>query len=178
MDEELQQRTSPTTAFDLTVAEVLEASPGPFFALSRDWRFLYLNAAAEPLLGRPAADLLDKVVWDEFAEAVDSPFFAEYSRAMRDEVTVNFTAFYPPLERWFAVQAVPQRLGLSVFFHDVTSLKQAEEHSARSVSTHASLRTVATAVAAEADPEMVFERSAALYRLLVATCHRLMLSAR
>jgi PAS domain S-box-containing protein len=98
---------------DLTVEEVLEHLPDPLLALGVDWTILYVNAAAEQLLNCHAEELVGTNIWEAFPEAVESR--VEYARAMRDSVTVQFTEFYEPLGRWFSVQAVPQRMGLSVF---------------------------------------------------------------
>lgn len=150
-----RQQTVPLP--DVTVCEVLRAAPDAVMALGADWRVLYLNEAAEQLLTWRAADLIGKVFWDEFAHADDSPFFAELQRAMREGAAVSVTALCEPSSRWLTVQAVPLRHGLSLFFHDVTADKDTEERLRRLASRHASLQTVATAVAKEADSKVVFE---------------------
>ncbi len=143
--------------FALTVEEVLGVAPDAFVSVDGDWRFVYVNEAAESLLDRRAADLLGKDLWDEFPDAVDSTFSREYERAVREQATVRFTEFFAPLGRWFEVQAVPQRLGLSIFFHDVTTLREAEQRAARLAARHASLQVVTTAMAAGADQATFFD---------------------
>ncbi len=64
-----------------------------FFALDRDWRFTYLNSAAERLPQRTRADLLGGSIWEQFPAAVGSTFEAEYRRAAADRVTVQFEAY-------------------------------------------------------------------------------------
>jgi PAS domain S-box-containing protein len=110
-----------------TAAEVLESISDAFFALDREWRFTYLNSAAERLLQRTRADLLGGNIWEEFPAAVGSAFEAEYRRAAADRVTVQFEAYYPPpLDSWYAVRAYPTPTGLAVYFRDDTDLRQAE----------------------------------------------------
>lgn len=41
-----------------------------FFILDRQWRFTYVNSAAECLLQREHKTLLGKIIWHEFKEAV------------------------------------------------------------------------------------------------------------
>lgn len=105
---------------------ILESITDAFFALDHDWRFTYVNQEAERLLGRPREALLGRNIWEEFAEAVGSTFYREYHRAIREQTTVQFEEFYPPLAGWFEVQAYPSTDGLSVYFRNVNERKQAE----------------------------------------------------
>jgi len=103
-----------------SAARILESITDAFFALDADWRFTYVNAQAERLLARPRTELVGRVVWDEFPDAVGSVFEREYKRAAAARSTASFEAFFPPLGSWFEVRAFPADSGLSVFFHDIT----------------------------------------------------------
>ena len=46
------------------VTRVLEAMPAGFYSLDREWRFTYVNAEAERLLGRSRDELLGRVLWE------------------------------------------------------------------------------------------------------------------
>ncbi len=117
----------PTEPGALRASEVLSSITDAFFALDRDWRFTYVNPQAEPLLERAPADLVGKVVWDEFPEAVGTPFWEAYQQAVATGEVAEFDAFFEPLDRHFAVRAYPFSGGLSVYFADVTARKRAEE---------------------------------------------------
>ena len=106
----------------------LESITDAFFTLDREWNFTYLNSEAERQLHRPRGELLGRNVWREFPAAVGSPYESEYRRAMTDNVTVGFEAYYPaPLDLWFEVRAFPSEEGLAVYFHDVTAARRARE---------------------------------------------------
>jgi diguanylate cyclase (GGDEF)-like protein/PAS domain S-box-containing protein len=100
------------------------------FFLDPDWRFTYLNSAAETLLERTAEDLIGRCVWDEFPEAMGSPIEEEYRRAAASGEPSVLEAFYEPLDRWFDIRAFPDSLGLAVFFRDVTERHRVEEERA------------------------------------------------
>src|SRR5262245_30709188 len=110
-----------------SAAEVLESVSDAFFALDRDWRFIYLNGAAERLLRRGRGELLGKNVWEEFPEAVGTAFYREYHRAVADGLPAEFEEFYAPLDGWFAVRAFPAPGGLAVYFQNVTQRRRREE---------------------------------------------------
>ncbi|PSB57315.1 histidine kinase, partial [filamentous cyanobacterium CCP1] len=111
----------------IQITNILESITDAFFALDQEWRFTYLNRQAEALLQRRREDLLGRVLWDEFSEAIDLAFYREYHRAVAEQVTVQFEAFYPPLNQWFEVHAYPARDGLSVYFRNINQRKEAEQ---------------------------------------------------
>jgi len=113
---------------DARVARVLESMPAAFFSLDRDWRFTYVNAEAERLLGRPREDLQGGDLWELFPAAVGSDFDLHYRRAVDTGELALFQAYYPPpLDSWYEVRAWPSADGLAVYFLDVTQRRQAEE---------------------------------------------------
>jgi diguanylate cyclase (GGDEF)-like protein/PAS domain S-box-containing protein len=110
------------------LAMTLESITDGFFTLDREWRFTFLNNAAERQLQRTRADLLGKIIWDEFKEVVDTASDREYRQAMRTMRTAEFEQYYPPLGKWFEARAYPSDEGLAVYFRDVTERKVAEIH--------------------------------------------------
>ncbi|WP_420130358.1 PAS domain S-box protein [Longimicrobium sp.] len=109
------------------VTTILESITDAFFAVNREWRFTYVNHEAERLLQRSREELLGRVVWNEFPEAVGATFEREYHRAVQEQTTVQFEEYFAPLDAWFDVRAYPTSDGLSVYFSNVTQRKQAEQ---------------------------------------------------
>lgn len=105
----------------------LESMSDAFFTLDSEWRFVYMNAQAEKVLFRKRTELLGKVIWDEFPAALNSQFEFEYRRATAEQTTVRFSEFYPPLGKWFEVNAYPSAGSLAVYFRDITETLQREE---------------------------------------------------
>jgi PAS domain S-box-containing protein len=106
--------------------DILESIGDAFFALDHDWKFIYLNENAEPLLTRTRAELLGTSIWDAFPEIVGSTFEHEYRRAIREQVVAGFEEYFEPFDKWFQVRAYPWRRGLAVYFTDVSSRVRAE----------------------------------------------------
>ena len=118
---------------ELGVARVLEAMPAGFYSLDADWRFTYVNAQAEALLGVGRDQLLGQVLWDAFPAAVSSAFEEHYRSAVASGVPVSFDAYYPaPLDGWYELRAWPTSEGLSVYFLEVTDRRRAQDQAQRS----------------------------------------------
>ncbi|MCP8617892.1 sensor domain-containing protein [Salirhabdus salicampi] len=101
--------------------DTFESMTSAFLSLDKNWRLTYANSNALKLLEKNANDIIGKIIWDEFPEAVGSTFHINYYKALNDQVEVHFEEYYEPLEAWFEVRAFPTKYGLSVYFHDVTS---------------------------------------------------------
>ncbi|HEU4952086.1 MAG TPA: PAS domain S-box protein [Holophagaceae bacterium] len=106
--------------------ESVEQISDAFLTMDAEWRFLYLNAEAEQLLGRSRRELVGQVAWEAFPEAKGSVFQKEYERAVKEQRTVVFEAPYDPIGRWLRITAYPSNGGLAVYFQDITDRRRLE----------------------------------------------------
>jgi PAS domain S-box-containing protein len=117
-----------TVDSEARVSRVLEAMPSAFFHLDPQWRFGYVNAEAERLLGRPRDQLVGGTIWELFPAAVGSDFETFYRGAMESGQPVTFEAYYPePLDAWYEIRSWPSPDGLSVYFLDITERRRSTE---------------------------------------------------
>ncbi|MBX6363882.1 MAG: PAS domain S-box protein, partial [Gemmatimonadetes bacterium] len=112
------------------LSAVLESIQSGFFALDHDWRLTYVNHHAEALFGKPRAEILGRVLWDELPGARDSVFERECRRAASEHVPVAFEEVLA--SAWLEVHAYPSAEGLSVFVDDVTERRRLAENLERS----------------------------------------------
>jgi|GEM_PF-709431 len=108
------------------LTNIIESISDAFFALDNEWRFTYVNHKGEQILGKTQTEILGKNVWELFPEAVDTSFYHEYHRAIKENITVHFEEFYPPFNVWLEVRVYPALNGLSVYMQDITKRKQIE----------------------------------------------------
>ena len=106
--------------------EVLERITDGFYALDREWRFTYVNEAAERILGRDRDDLLGRSLWDVFPRAVETPVYTAFHKAIDKATTVGIEFQAAPGGKWYGVRAYPSPNGLSAFFRDVTAQRRYE----------------------------------------------------
>ncbi|WP_232702436.1 PAS domain S-box protein [Halobacterium wangiae] len=115
------------------VEEIYGRISDAFYALDEEWRFTYLNDRAHELINPEGRTLVGERIWEAFPEAASRQFAEQYERAMSDQETVSFEAYYPePLDAWFEVRAYPSETGLSVYFRDVTERREYERQLAES----------------------------------------------
>lgn len=115
------------------LARLLETMSDAFFSLDPQWRFTFVNPEAEKLLGRPAEQLVGRSIWQEFPESLGSLFEQEYRAAADSGEPQSFEAYYPPLQAWYEVRAWPTPDGLSVYFHEVTTRRLAQQEREQAV---------------------------------------------
>ena len=102
------------------IRSVLERIGDAYIAFDTEWRYTYVNWRAAELAQKPASELIGRCVWDEFPEAVKTPFFSELHRAMREQVPVEFDNYFEPLDRWFENSVYPSPSGVGVYYRDIT----------------------------------------------------------
>jgi PAS domain S-box-containing protein len=107
------------------LGRVLETMSTAFFTLAPDWRFTYVNGAAERMLGRSR----DELVGQLHTPGADAA--GAYRRAAETGEPQSFEQYLPAVDRWFDVRATPSAEGLSVSFHDITGRVRAEQDAAR-----------------------------------------------
>jgi PAS domain S-box-containing protein len=111
---------------------ILESITDAFFALDAEWRFTYINAEAERVMGRPRKKLLGNSILEVFPRVRDSTFYAEGQRAVVEWMAVELEEQIAEVGKWFAVSAYPARDGgLLVYFRDITERKRADEERSR-----------------------------------------------
>jgi len=98
---------------------VLESIADAFYLLDRDWRFTYVNDAAEPLLQTTREHLLGRTLWEAFPDVAGSPFEGPYRDAMENGRVTSAEAYFAPLGTWFDVHTYPWTGGLMVHFRDI-----------------------------------------------------------
>ena len=149
-------------AFDVTgereaatlVTRTLEAMPAGFYSLDREWRFTHVNAEAERLLHATRDELLGRVLWEAFPDALNSVFEESYREAVRTGQPVSFDAYYPPpLDGWYELRAWPSPDGLSVYFLEVTEQRRVQEQAERAAQRLALLASISADLAGGLDQQ-------------------------
>ena len=115
------------------LGNILENISDGFVTLDKTWHYTYINRQAASLFGRSPQDLIGKHIWTEFPEGVGQPFHLAYEKAMVKQIFIQMENYYEPWDRWFENRIYPSPNGISIFFHEITERKQAEQLARESV---------------------------------------------
>jgi diguanylate cyclase (GGDEF)-like protein/PAS domain S-box-containing protein len=124
---ELRESTEALQAMSRKLLGTLEAMADTFYTLDRQWRFTYLNEAAERLLRRSRHELLGKVLWDVFPDLAGTHFGAQYEFAMERRQPLAFEEYYAPLQAWKDVRIFPTEEGLATYTTEISERKRLQE---------------------------------------------------
>ena len=147
---------------------ILESISDQFFALDREFRFTFVNEHGLAEMGRipgrnlGAADVLGRTVWDLFPELVGTTFHHEAQRAVREQAVVEFETRSPVTGRWMDIRLYPSGAGLSIYQHDITERKRAEEELRRRAEQQALVAELGQRALASDDVQSVLEEAVGL----------------
>lgn len=102
-----------------------------FMAFDAEWRFTYVNPRAAEWLGRDAAALAGRKLWEEFPDLSPDVRVAYY-QAAADRQPVRVVEFDAGRGRWVERNVHPYEDGIAVFVQDITERKSFEEALRRS----------------------------------------------
>jgi PAS domain S-box-containing protein len=144
-------------------ARVLEAMSAAFYSVDTSWRFSYVNAEAERLLGRSREELLGGDIWELFPAAAGSDFESHFREAVATGQTATFEAYYPaPLDGWYELRVWPSPDGLAVYFLDITARRAARKRDEASARRSRLVADVTTGLSDTLDVEEAVGRLASL----------------
>jgi diguanylate cyclase (GGDEF)-like protein/PAS domain S-box-containing protein len=103
----------------------IESMSDGFIMMDHDWRVIYINRMAECLMKRSRAQLLDKILWDEFEVLAGGRFYRGCHSAVAEKSAVEFESYAPLFETWLEVRIFPSADVVSVYFRDISSRKAA-----------------------------------------------------
>ena len=108
-------------------ADPLSSVTDAVYRIDRRWRFTYVNAAAQRLLGRRADEMIGRYAFECFPESLGTVIEDEYRAVLLDGRVREFEYFYPPLDRWFEIRAFADAGGLTAFLRDVDDQRRTEQ---------------------------------------------------
>ena len=108
-------------------AALLESITDAFFALDRDWRFIYVNQRALDYYGKRRDELLGRSIWEVFPAAAGTMLHEQYEKALRTQCSATFEIKSVLTGKWVDIRAYPTGQGLAVHFQDVSDRKRAEQ---------------------------------------------------
>lgn len=107
----------------MLLENVLDSITDGFFIADREWRILFWNKAAEAIMRKTKAQLIGKNVWDEFPELKVLRDHIDFKTLLEKNQSIRFREYFPQYRIWADVSAYPSDKNISVYFKDVTEVK-------------------------------------------------------
>lgn len=103
------------------IADIIKDMPDCFYALDKQWRFMFVNKKAEELLLKTSDELLGRVFWDILPQAEGTLLELNCQKATKECIPITFD-FLSSLkaDTWFQITVFPCQFGLSIYFKDIT----------------------------------------------------------
>ncbi len=111
--------------------EVMDAVVDGIICYDHEWRFLFLNRAAERIAGRGREQLLGLELWTAYPETVGSTMEASYRRALEARTIQRFEMYSQPTQSWLEIVVIPTRNRVLITLHDITAQRLVEQRLAR-----------------------------------------------
>ncbi|RAZ81504.1 GAF domain-containing sensor histidine kinase [Planococcus halotolerans] len=123
----VEERTSALYAANKRVNSVVESITDGFFALNKEWEYVYMNQHHFLPGGRRPEDVMGKNIWEVFPEIVDTVIYTEFHRAMHERVTVRFETLSEEEDYWYEVTAYPFDDGICCMLKNIKEKKKYEK---------------------------------------------------
>jgi PAS domain S-box-containing protein len=152
---------------------ILEGIGDAFYALDEDWRFTYINRAAESYFMVPREQMLGKRIWEIFPGSEGTELRQRYEEIAASGVSASFEAEAVSAPgRHLEFHVFPYNRGLGVSFRDWTERRRAEEELRESQAQLSSLAdNLPACMVYQISDEVDFTQRRFLY--LSKTCERL-----
>ena len=124
LNELVLNRTSELKVSENNYRSLIERVSDAFVALDKNWQYTYVNEKAGEILGRESGELLGKNIWQEFPKIADQAFKQACYRAMEIQEYQYVEEYFPQSDKWLENNIYPSKNGLTVFFKDVTEIKE------------------------------------------------------
>jgi PAS domain S-box-containing protein len=115
-----KQAETETRQLANRLTTTLESLTVGFYATDPQWRFIYINAAAERMFERRRADLLGKILWDEFPLLTETVLEDGFRLAVATQRSIVIEGQIRSMPTWVSASAYPSEEGLAVYLRDIT----------------------------------------------------------
>ncbi|WP_194975824.1 PAS domain S-box protein [Aquiflexum lacus] len=108
-------------------SSILESISDNFYALNSKFEFTYMNSSCAELLQVEASDIINENLFDRFPDLKNTLFESQLLETQKTGMPVKFEFFYESYQCWFIESIYPNNDGFSVYFYDITKIKEAEK---------------------------------------------------
>ncbi len=116
------------TQTTITDFSFFDHCPQGFYAISTDWKYIYVNRAGLKMAQKKKSDLVNKNPQELFSDAHSLEFGQAVRRVMQERKARKVEAFYPRYNKWYENVVFPIQDGVGIIAQDITTRKRLEEN--------------------------------------------------
>lgn len=105
------------------ISDILASIQDGFFALDRDWKFIYINKRSANNGNFVPEELIGKNNWNEFSYLIGTELDVNYRKAMDERTPVRFELYSKREQKYYSISIYPTAEGISVYWVDITHQK-------------------------------------------------------
>ncbi|MBL8214002.1 MAG: PAS domain S-box protein [Bryobacterales bacterium] len=150
----LRAQAAESDALHPAAAQLLDSVSDAFFALDSDFRYLWLNRAAERMIGIKREDLTGRLTWDIFPDSRNGPFHTACAQALQTQLPAEFESYYQTWGRWYTNRVYPSPNGLLLYIRDIT--EERRNSTQAELQAHMLAATPDAVIAVDADYRVTF----------------------
>ncbi|SFD71731.1 PAS domain-containing protein [Massilia yuzhufengensis] len=124
----MQQRASDALLrSEAALNSMLDSIGDAFFAIDSDWCITYANHKAGDFVGVDPASAIGRKLLEVAPDLLQSPSLLRYQHAMATRQPETLEEFWEPRQVWLEARVYPNADGISVYFHEITAKRNAEQ---------------------------------------------------
>lgn len=108
------------------INRILESMDDAFFAVDDAGYISYVNEKGAELLGKPVPSLLGRQLWERAPHLKKTALYSHLNQSKGNKQPVQFQWENQDDQSWYQVKAYPSQDLISVFFTDISGIKQDE----------------------------------------------------
>ncbi|OCT16997.1 hypothetical protein A8709_23670 [Paenibacillus pectinilyticus] len=95
-----------------------------FIILDSNWHFIYANECGASMLNRSPEELLGKMAWAEFPNAIRHACYSHFHQARRERKEMAFKEYVKPSNQWIHVNVYPVADHLHIVIRKIEMLEK------------------------------------------------------
>ncbi len=125
LEEVVEERTREVEEVVRQRLDLLESISDCFYSLDRELRFTYVNTAAENAWGLSRQELTGRKIEEVFPGVIDISL-GKFRQVLKEKTPKHYELYSNVTRSWVYMSVYPSREGISVFWHDLTELKNTQ----------------------------------------------------
>lgn len=107
------------------IHNILESITEGFFALDQNWNITFINSQGAKLFKKTKEEIMGKNLLDIYPFENFKKSYENYQKAAQDQTSLKFESFYNG--KYYEERVYPSSEGITVYFYDITEIKDSEE---------------------------------------------------